>query len=88
LNEILAPYEELVPRKFLVSPNQFSSWNNILYLFFKHSLQTQTLLTYCPTLIRPSFSTSGSMWSLTRLPHLLQVGIKFLTMVILEHYSS
>lgn len=25
LNEILAPYEELVPRKFLVSPNQFSS---------------------------------------------------------------
>jgi predicted transcriptional regulator len=25
LNEILAPYEELVPRKFLVSPIQFSS---------------------------------------------------------------
>jgi predicted transcriptional regulator len=25
LNEILAPYEELVLRKFLVSPNQFSS---------------------------------------------------------------
>ena len=25
LNEILAPYEKLVPRKFRVSPNQFSS---------------------------------------------------------------
>jgi predicted transcriptional regulator len=25
LNEILTPYEKLVPRKFLVSPNQFSS---------------------------------------------------------------
>jgi hypothetical protein len=47
--------------------------------FFRQSLQIQTLLTYLPSLIMPSFSTSGSTLSITCTPHMLQEGRTFLT---------